>query len=355
MNLNSAGWSQRFLDGGSTWMPTDAEIISADFNGDGLSDLAMADSAADQVLILINQGGTLVLGQTVLPVGGGPYSIIAVDLDRDGAIDLVTANSVGASVSVLRGRGDGTFDPEVSYQACSSFDRSIKAGDFNGDGIPDLVLGCGWFFAGIGDGGLLAGTLLPVGAIGPTTVADFNRDGILDLILGDYYGGTASLLLGAGDGGFSVGSKLDLMRGQVFDVASGDLDGDGLIDVAVQSSTDEQNVWKNQGVTFLKGLGNGMFGAPLWLPMGDGFSGRMASVDLVGDGTLELLASNSSAMFQLTFADGGVSTAAVLSSASAIYWPTIGDFNGDHAQDLALVAVDNSNAARIAFYINGCP
>jgi FG-GAP-like repeat len=186
-------------------------------------------------------------------------------------------------------------------------------------------------------------------------VGDFNGDGILDLALTDYFAGTVSVLPGTGAGAFSAGSKLDLMRGSIFDMATADFDGDGFVDLAVQSATNDQNEWKTQGVTFLKGLGNGTFGAPRWLPMGDGFSGRMTRIDLVGDGKVELLASNSSAIFQLMFADGGSSASSVLSSTPAVYWPASGDFNGDHAQDLAVELVDPSNATRIAIYVNGCP
>ena len=61
------------------------------------------------------------------------------DFNRDGKFDLATSNAMSlGTVTVLRGRGDGTFDPAASYYAYSAL-VDVVAGDFNGDGDTDLA------------------------------------------------------------------------------------------------------------------------------------------------------------------------------------------------------------------------
>src|SRR6058998_3582543 len=73
----------------------------------------------------------------VYPVGPDPNYVEIGDVSGDGRPDLVVINS-GATVSVLLGRGDGTFDPKTDY-ATSPNPRSVAIADFNGDGKPDLA------------------------------------------------------------------------------------------------------------------------------------------------------------------------------------------------------------------------
>jgi hypothetical protein len=60
------------------------------------------------------------------------------DFNQDGIVDLVTANYAGNTVSVLLGRGDGTFQDPRTY-ATGASPNSVVADDFNGDGFPDVV------------------------------------------------------------------------------------------------------------------------------------------------------------------------------------------------------------------------
>ena len=97
-------------------------IVDGDFTGDGMLDLAVADSNSDQVTILLNNGdGTFrpgVLPCRKLPsgLGGG---LLHRKRTRDGkrVLDLATANTNSYDVSVLLGNGDGTFQPQIRFGA----------------------------------------------------------------------------------------------------------------------------------------------------------------------------------------------------------------------------------------------
>jgi hypothetical protein len=73
------------------------------------------------------------------PVGTNPDGAAVGDLNHDGSLDLVVANFIDNTVSVLLGRGDGTFAPKVDYQTGKG-PSSIAIADVNGDGKPDLVV-----------------------------------------------------------------------------------------------------------------------------------------------------------------------------------------------------------------------
>ncbi len=112
-------------------------VAVADFNGDGIPDLATADYSANEVSVLLGTGNGA-FGQAVnYTVGTEPVAIATADFNGDGYADLVTANFDEKNVSVLLGNGDGTFKTAVSYGA-GSYPRAIAAVDVNGDNAPDL-------------------------------------------------------------------------------------------------------------------------------------------------------------------------------------------------------------------------
>ena len=317
----------------------------------------------------MNQGGLLTPTGTY-PVPDLDREIIAVDVNRDGFDDLVTHNGSDTSsgtLSVLLSRGDGTFSPAITFPSCPDMGQqeagSLQAGDFNGDGIPDLVVACGLFFAGIGNGRFLPPTSIPLSSSYPhggdyLAIGDFNGDGHLDLAVDGFSAGVVAVMLGNGDGTFSVGPQYAPSGSSPFALGSGDFDGDGIVDLVVQSATNDNGPWKDQGVALLQGLGGGNFGAAAWLPMGDGTPGGLVDAYLAGGARPELVAANADRFIgQLTFEDGGARIApTVAGPGSFLFYPTKGDFNGDHADDVAVGLLDiGVPGSRIAVYLNGCP
>ena len=143
-----------------------------------------------------------------------PVGIACADFDHDGVLDLATADNGGGTVSVLLGkktggRADGTFAPGVAYP-CGNGPYALTTGDFDGDGIVDIAVtldidpGAVTILKGIGDGTFGAGASYPAGSLlTGIAAADVNGDGITDLAVAG--GAAVSALLGTGTGGIGDG------------------------------------------------------------------------------------------------------------------------------------------------------
>ena len=113
-------------------------IVSADFNGDDLPDLAIANCAGNSVSVRLGNGDGSFATQTIYSTGSSyqPYHITTGDMDGDGNIDIVTGGSMG--IVTFYGNGDGTFaDADVYYFAKSVLDVAVA--DFDNDGLLDIA------------------------------------------------------------------------------------------------------------------------------------------------------------------------------------------------------------------------
>jgi hypothetical protein len=111
--------------------------------------------------------------------------VIAGDLNKDGNLDLVTVNSYGSTISVLLGKGNGTFKAPVSYADGGATQATL--GDFRGDGIFDVAFSEHSndmeMMLGNGDGTLRPPVKFPLSSSGVWVApGDFNGDGALDLV-----------------------------------------------------------------------------------------------------------------------------------------------------------------------------
>jgi len=211
-------------------------VAVGDFNGDGKQDLAITDHYAGSVLILLGNGDGSFQPPVSYSVGVYPLELAVADFNHDGKLDIAVANSASNTVSVLLGKGDGTFFPSVSYAAGTS-PQGITVGDFNHDGNLDLAVadfGTGTsagvsILLGNGEGTFTSGATYVVGLYASDIVtADFNGDGNLDLAVES--GAALSILMGNGDGTFQP--PVDYVGGAGYTVALGDFNGDGKLDLA---------------------------------------------------------------------------------------------------------------------------
>ena len=254
-------------------------MVGADFNEDGRPDLAEASGLfqKDSACIHVATGDErlsvpLRLG---FALNDGYPAIAAGRIDDDAHADLVVSGAVypDGIFAILRGHGDGTFDPPVLHD------------------LDDL-------------GGL------------PPGIADVTGDLHPDLVFGDYDSAAVRIYPGDGSGGFGAPYEVHALT-QAYVVVPADLNGDGTMDLVVSSG---------DSTVVLLGTGGGAFGPPLIV--GGGSGAKLIVRDMNGDGHLDIIAG---AGVALGAGDG------TFSPPLALLLPPydVGDFNGDDVPDVA--------------------
>src|SRR5262249_1953310 len=117
-------------------------VVAGDFNNDGFLDLAVANAGSNDVSVLLGKGDGTFRPEQRTAVGAFPGRVTAGDFDGDGRLDLAVANTFSNDVSVLLNQGGGQFAPAAPYglpgqpmkSGFAEPETDLVARDFNGDG-----------------------------------------------------------------------------------------------------------------------------------------------------------------------------------------------------------------------------
>ena len=276
-------------------------------------------------------------------VGKNPTSINSQDFNADGFADLITSNIRDNSLSILFGKGDGSFEEQVTFPACQE-PRNLVIDDFNLDQHVDLAVACSGdhhvlIFLGEGNGVFTRGSRYAVQRT-PVALAngDYNEDQLSDLVVA-LRNDKLQVLLGLGNGRFRLGPLYEYGDTPT-SIVTNDLNKDGHLDLAVSNGGP-----MSSAVSIWLGMGDGSFGSPT-----DYRTGKrpltVSFADFNSDRILDLLVVNGQMNTITVFLGNGDGTFQEGQDAGGDAGPNHAlaqDFDGDKVLDVAIVNIQSGS------------
>lgn len=289
-----------------------AGVALADLNGDGKLDVVVSDgdglAVGNSMSIYLGNGDGTFAPRQAVSLGSGriaPIGITTADFDGDSDVDMAVACDAVGAVMVLRNNGNGTFATPVSIPV-GSYADDVAAGDLNGDGRADLVVGhaeyrvsvlinngAGGFNAATGYDNLHLGTFWAGPQLPTVALGDVDRDGDLDVLYGntrtwdgDNETGQIIQLRNSGNGTLTRDANIPLVwySAGPTDLVTADMNGDGALDILGSSYSGRAD----DGVCVVLNNGSGGFGPAVRYPAGQ-TTRSLAAADMNGDGKLDIL------------------------------------------------------------------
>ena len=362
-------------------------IASGDFNGDGNTDVVVSNccnSVLGITVFLSNPDGSLQPGVNYGSGGTLEYVTVA-DFNGDGNLDIAASDDQG-SVLIFSGTGSGTFVQGPSYSIGGSFQAGLTAGAFNVAtgvaGFNDIAV-VNYSSANVtvlvndGAGGFVGGGPIPLMSSGyEIATAQLGNTVMLgtpavatpvaDLAIADSLAAGVDVLLGNGDGTFTVGTPITGLTGENYGIALADVNGDGNPDLVTTVEPDS--------VVVALGNGDGTFATPMSMVSStivngtagsfyDPFPAEIQIADVNGDGFPDLVYVNYDyGTVGVLFGTGTGSSVAPLApyfydpvefpTGQEAYGVTIGNIDGDGTASV-VVAPDDFVGASTLVNANG--
>ena len=363
------------------------QVVFADMDGDGRSDLVIADWYAADISIYqnISSNGILAFApRLVLPIVNAAYgntlTVAVADIDGDGKPDIITLDSTSNLLSILRNISSpgvlttNSFAPRIDISAGNN-SQGMAVQDLNGDGRPDIVIARqGDNYISVFQNQSTVGNISSASPVNFATgndasdvaIADLDGDGNPDISVLNMNDGTVSVFRNLGTGGNITTNSFappvifpGVPQGRFIKI--GDMDGDSKLDMVVADWTSEsisilRNLTSGSGITT-----NSFSPAVNFATGGGGWANNVALGDLNGDGKLDIAVvcqlPSLFSIFQNQSAPGSFTTSSLAARVdySSGYNPnsaTFGDLDGDGKPDLVIANQYDDN---ISIYQNTVP
>ena len=342
--------------------------FAGDVNHDGHLDAVVAGPGGLTIMLgngtgNLVRGKSYTSGFTLF--GAASSFAVPGDFNEDGKVDLAAVKSFG--IGILEGGGTGAFYDALSYQTTIESPRYLVTADFNNDGKQDFVTASGAFLPagarievahGDGSGGFTLKSISTFGVSQPRGIAaaDFNNDGRPDLAVTRPSDGRISILLNDGTGGFPADGTTQsyVIGSQPSTVKAGDFNNDNKTDLVVLLAG-------SNGLYLLLGDGNGSFTVHSFTPLqGTTFFSDVAIGDFNADGKSDLAVSGGGAANFVRVLTGN--GAGIFPSFTDV--PTSGtpgsiivrDLNGDSKPDIAVTTfISSPRASYVTVIFNDAP
>ena len=331
-----------------------------DVDGDGDLDLVVGNrgSTNSKPNSVWTNDGRGVFTDTGQKLGSADSdSIVLGDIDGDGDLDLISGNANGQANRVWVNDGAGIFDDTGQVLLVGNGNtQDIALGDVDNDGDLDLVTGNGseanrvWINSGrMPNRGFIDATNLALLTVNSNTrdiaLGDIDADGDLDLIVasGDSFLGKSDRVWSNDGSGVFTDTGQALRNNDARSIELGDIDGDGDLDLVVgnrgSTNAEPNSVWINDGSGVFTDTGQAL---------GSSLSESITLGDIDGDGDLDLISGNANGQANRVWVNDGTGNFNDTGQELGSSWTTsvtLGDVDGD--DDLDLVTGNFSSANRV--------
>lgn len=319
-------------------------MVVGDFNNDTYLDLLGTLYSESSALLYFGAADASFQDSVSIILGESPNELLTADFNGDGNLDIAIAYGLAVDKTLSIELGDGLGNFTQSYVSeVQSFIGGIAVGDLNSDGIPDLIVNGSTDVDGLatygnkvlfgdGQGGISKTNVIDLDfQPGTFVLGDLNQDGFLDGVINDRASDAIQVFLGDGTGSLSESVLLDVFSNPRF-IELSDLDTDGDIDIVTGGGTTG-----NSGITIYLANGDGTYASTE--DLGPFYSIVSMDVsDYSGDGLPDILIENGfeGEILVITGNGDGNFMDASSSQKSGLSTSLVtADFNNDSIMDLA--------------------